>query len=240
MESQLQLEELRKAQRELNDAFSFRRTINVDREEEAFATTVDSPREKSVQDMVEEKEKTGKKKIRVRRRKKETSAETEVPDLEMPMSASTTPTATDTGTEVSSSLTQEEIDAIDKEFDQYTSLDSPPSWYSEGSDTTESVTNETGESLSSSGVPSETSRFQQQLSGNWNDQILANEDKLSPLAKVMEMLAVLEEEKVAANKRLEEEFERRKKLDEEYYQKQRNILQDAAAQVQNEAYANDK
>jgi Sec-independent protein translocase protein TatA len=45
MESQLQLEEIRKAQRELNDAFSFRRSINVDQDEDAFTTTVTSPRE---------------------------------------------------------------------------------------------------------------------------------------------------------------------------------------------------
>jgi Sec-independent protein translocase protein TatA len=38
METQLELEDLRKAQRELNDAFSFRRSINVDQDgEEAFA-----------------------------------------------------------------------------------------------------------------------------------------------------------------------------------------------------------
>jgi Sec-independent protein translocase protein TatA len=43
MESQLQLEDLRKAQRELTDAFSFRRSINVD-DTEAFATTVATPR----------------------------------------------------------------------------------------------------------------------------------------------------------------------------------------------------
>ena len=38
MESQLQLDDIRKAQRELNDAFSFRRTINVDDEGDAFST----------------------------------------------------------------------------------------------------------------------------------------------------------------------------------------------------------
>ena len=44
MESQLELQELRNAQRELNDAFSFRRSINVDAESEAFSTNAQSPR----------------------------------------------------------------------------------------------------------------------------------------------------------------------------------------------------
>ena len=47
MESQLQLDELRKAQQELTDAFSFRRSINVDQEAEAFATVEPSVEKKS-------------------------------------------------------------------------------------------------------------------------------------------------------------------------------------------------
>merc|ERR1719437_105581 len=45
MESQLQLEEIRKAQRELNDAFSFRRSINVEADSDPFAVNVQSPRQ---------------------------------------------------------------------------------------------------------------------------------------------------------------------------------------------------
>ena len=44
LESQLQLEEIRKAQRELTDAFSFRRSINVDEDTEAFEVNAQSPR----------------------------------------------------------------------------------------------------------------------------------------------------------------------------------------------------
>ena len=40
MESTLQLEEIRKAQRELNDAFSFRRTINVDADTFSFGMRI--------------------------------------------------------------------------------------------------------------------------------------------------------------------------------------------------------
>ena len=42
MENTLQLEEIRKAQRELNDAFSFRRSINVDEDSEAFSVQAGS------------------------------------------------------------------------------------------------------------------------------------------------------------------------------------------------------
>jgi Sec-independent protein translocase protein TatA len=43
-ENQLQLQEIRKAQRELTDAFNFRRSINVDAESEAFTVNVQSER----------------------------------------------------------------------------------------------------------------------------------------------------------------------------------------------------
>lgn len=216
MESQLQLEEIRKAQRELNDAFSFRRSINVDTDEEAFTTNVETPRQTSVQDAayaVAEKPQTRKKK-KIRRRKKPTDEENlsgEVPDLQMPSSVTQ-----------SSSYTNEERETIDREFDQYLSSPAQPDWYSNESNPVSSNT--------------EKSRFQQQISGNWNEQVISNEDKLSPLAKVMEMLAVLEEERIATNKRLEEEFKLRKENEEKYYQKQRELLEQAASQVQREAY----
>lgn len=54
---------------------------------------------------------------------------------------------------------------------------------------------------------------------------MANEDKLGPLAQVMERLAILEEEKNAADARLEEEFLfLRTELEEKYYREKRNIL----------------
>lgn len=85
-------------------------------------------------------------------------------------------------------------------------------------------------------VADEQTRFAQQLSGNWNEQILSNEDKLSPLSKIMERLAILEEEKNAANLRLEEEFRLRGELEEKFYKQKRNILEEAAAEVQADAY----
>ena len=90
--------------------------------------------------------------------------------------------------------------------------------------------------ISSETTPEEQDRFAKQLSGDWNAQILANEDKLSPLSKIMERLAILEEEKIAADKRLEEEFQLRTELEEKYYREKREMLEEAAAEVQADAY----
>eukprot|EP00978_Attheya_sp_CCMP212_P029943 scaffold108445_cov42-Attheya_sp.AAC.1 len=84
-------------------------------------------------------------------------------------------------------------------------------------------------------------RFQQQLAGDWNDQILANDDDaLSPMGTIMERLAILEEEKQAADARLQEEFQSRETLEQEYYQQKRDLLEQAAAEVQSAAYATEE
>ena len=49
-------------------------------------------------------------------------------------------------------------------------------------------------------------------------------------------LAILEEEKAAADTRLEDEFRRRFENEEEFYQKKRALLEEAAAKVQQDAY----
>lgn len=85
MESQLQLDELRKAQRELNDAFSFRRSINVDVDAEfntisssTNTTTAEAPAATAQQETAEA-QRTRKKRKRVKKK-----MEQNVPDLEMP------------------------------------------------------------------------------------------------------------------------------------------------------------
>ena len=281
MESQLQLEELRKAQRELNDAFSFRRSINTDDDSEAFSTTVTSPRPETPQDTIAAvvaedataagtaaAAASGKKKIRRRVRRKvpqdANGGGTNVPDLEMPTttvasssSSSSTSNNKDAGqTAVDDKYanrpsdpfveyTEEEKAMIDEEFDKYMAMDdddddkennktetagktkstSTSNWYSDTETPKAAVANPQMEAAAQS-------RFQQQLSGSWNDQIMANEEKLEPLAKVMQLLATLEEEKIASTKRLEEEFRKRAEMEEEYYQKQRKVLEEAANQVQ--------
>jgi len=82
-------------------------------------------------------------------------------------------------------------------------------------------------------------RFAAQMNGDWNQQVLANananEDTL--MANLMQQLQLLEEEKMAADSRLEEEFRLRGQLEEKYYQEKRLILQDAAEEYQKVAAA---
>eukprot|EP00977_Amphora_coffeiformis_P013839 scaffold3759_cov169-Amphora_coffeaeformis.AAC.2 len=290
MESQLQLEELRKAQRELNDAFSFRRSINTDDAGDAFSTTVDTPRPATVQDDISASvvagdgststttsEAASKKKIRRRVKRKVAPSTTmaaesssaslngNIPEsLDMPPAAASGAKSTvDAGkqsvddkyanrpTDPFIDYTEEEQKLIDEEFDQYVSLggdndEKSDSWFSETA-----VDDKAIDKGSSSKLPMKaavaatedpqmqaaTSRFQQQLSGGWNEQIMASEDQLEPLAKVMQLLASLEEEKIASTKRLEEEFRKRAEMEEEFYRKQRKVLEESAAQVQKQAAA---
>ena len=253
MESQLQLEEIRKAQRELTDAFNFRRTINVNPDEEAFATTVQTPREGSLgvevppavaaavagEGTAAATSAPTKLKIRRRVKKKPQPVEesestsssimdTEIPDLEMPSSQKEPGSSSYTSEE-------EEAAAIEEEFNKYVSpTDEGGNWFNEPSTAGPSL----GPTPAAIAEPTraESSRFQQQLSGTWNQQILQNEEKLSPLATIMQKLALLEEEKATARQRLEEEFERKQQLEQEYYTKQRQILEEAASQIQNDLY----
>ena len=282
MESQLQLEDLRKAQRELTDAFSFRRSINVD-DTEAFATNVATPRVgKSIGDVEEVAAAAGvgaataaaaggsaapsKKKKKYRRRKivkeeepvdEESSDDIpdysgDIPDLDMnsafpdlPAVPVTAGTPSSAGS--SSELTPEEEAVIEQEFGKYTMTDPNPmsEWYDttmttsakDFDDSAIAATEDTPAPANSEESTAEAqSRFQQQLSGTWNDNVLANQDKLSPLASVMELLAVLEQEKNEADKQMEEEFRQRAELKEVYYKKQRSVLEKAATQIQQEAY----
>jgi hypothetical protein len=250
MESQLQLEDLRKAQRELNEAFSFRRSINTTPDEEAFATNVETPR------ATQELQQVGsdaKKKIRRRVRKK--TIEEIVPDLEMPMTMADTdstaeqrattdwngiPTAAseianpDTDTDNFKAMTAEELAVIDNEFEQYTSITAngfnEPTLQDGAMNSSIGTTQDNTDDATAQSL-----RFQQQLASNtWNDSILKNQDKLEPLAQIMKQLALLEQERSAATARLKEEFAARRELEDEFYRKQRQVLEAGAAQVQQE------
>jgi len=290
MESTLQLDELRKAQRELNDAFSFRRSINVDADADAFSVQAGSAQQaeagvavagtttaavaasSSSSSAVEAPAAEGgvvpKKKIRRRVRRKPAVEEEaaavvvpaaeqppagNVPDLEMPsgeetstMDESTSKAAAPTP---SLGISKEEAAKIDEEFDQYVNLGSsvPPApstssseanpWFG-GDDVSSS--SKTPTTAAAAATPefeaAAQSRFQQQLSGTWNDQVLAAGDKLEPMAVVMNKIALLEREKKAALQRLEDEFAQRNQLEQEYYEEQRKLLEEAATQVQNAAF----
>ena len=227
MESQLQLDEIRKAQRELNDAFSFRRTINVDDEGEAFST-IPSETRPGAEPIVQPSTDGKKKRKKVRRRKVVVDEEEEeeipprvdmesvmmnselgmdVPDLDMSDVMSTDDVL----------LRQERMERLKGEAKKPLSFE---------------------DSFSDQSIPDELDRFSQQLSGDWNARIMANEAKLEPLALLMERLAILEDEKNAADARLEEEFRLRAELEEKYYKSKRQILEEAAAKVQEDAYVN--
>ncbi|GKY98024.1 hypothetical protein MPSEU_000760500 [Mayamaea pseudoterrestris] len=263
MEDQLQINEIRKAQQELTDAFSFRRTINVDQEEDAFSTTVTSPRGESPVEAVAAVGASGKKIVRRKAKRKVLLEEEEnssseldgrVPDLEMPMASSAGENVAETvlasvSENISaatppvlgndSTLSPEEQAIIDQEFEQYTSgtgmSDASNPWLNgNGSESTSSssMTQLQQESDDNSDTAAATSRFQQQLNGNWNNQVLANQDKLEPLAVVMQQIALLQEEKLAAQTRLQQEFDRREQLEQDYYEQQKQLLEEAMRQVQ--------
>ena len=212
MESQLQLEELRKAQRELSDAFSFRRSINVDADAEfntvtlTNATTTTTATAESTTETTTTQAAPKRKKRKRVKKKMEEPEQTNVPDLEMPP--------------LDDTLIREEEER-------------------------ERLRRERLERLEKAGMPQqqqpsesleEQERFAQQLSGDWNEYILKNEKALSPLSKIMERLAILEEEKKAADARLEEEFRLRADVEERYYQQKRAILEEAATELQAEGY----
>ena len=226
MESQLELDEIRKAQRELNDAFSFRRSINVDQDEEAFTTTTTS--EKIGAEPI--RGDIGSTKKKIRRRKKVVAEEVElsgaelngnVPDLDM----------TDAFSDLDQTFDMEaEAEKVRAERMERLQASNQPSneWFGDQFDDDDD--DETDSDV-------EAARFQAQLN-NWNESILANEDKLSPVAKIMERLALLEEEQARQVFRLEEEYRERAALEERFYRQKRALLEEAAAEIQASAYVN--
>ncbi|KAL3783208.1 hypothetical protein HJC23_013551 [Cyclotella cryptica] len=278
MENQLELTELRKAQRELNEAFSFRRSINTDEYAEAFDEGLFS-REGGEGDaaavlsttataaagtgatvsggtLTEDQggtSSTKKKKRKLVRRKKKMVVEedtlpaptkdllTEYPDLdlldrEVPSSSSTTTTMSTTDEEAT--LRAQRLERLGGGESTTTAAATPsePDWF------TASEQDIASQILNPKPTPNpletfESNRFQSQLSAaEWNAQIMANEDKLSPLSMVMKRLAILEEEKQAADRRLEEEYQRRMDNEDKYYLEKRRVLEDAIGEIQEEVY----
>jgi len=249
LESQLELEEIRKAQRNLNDAFSFRRTINVDDDDEVFP----SPYEEKIDTPLRNTSK--KRKIRIRKRKKKVVVEepkleeeeeeeeeddeeeddeeeddeedeeeeivNNIPDLDMASSFNSNTTTNG----------KSDSDALRAERMQRLKSGQPAteSWF-------DNDTNNNSPFATPAAAAESNSRFAQQLSGEWNQSILQNEDKLGPLANVMEKIALLEEQKQSADLRLQEEFRLRKELEEKFYIEKREVLEQAATQVQTDAY----
>eukprot|EP00586_Coscinodiscus_wailesii_P023203 CAMPEP_0172510056 /NCGR_PEP_ID=MMETSP1066-20121228/225751_1 /TAXON_ID=671091 /ORGANISM="Coscinodiscus wailesii, Strain CCMP2513" /LENGTH=426 /DNA_ID=CAMNT_0013288855 /DNA_START=239 /DNA_END=1519 /DNA_ORIENTATION=- len=249
MENQLQLTEIRKAQRELTDAFSFRRSINVEDEEVPFAERpkpeMAAAAAATVADGVTAPAST-KKKVRRRIKKKPKMEDApgdiaveaapltpDVPDLTMPPATN------------EDQMREQRMEQLAAQMEQQQQQQQPNTTADDDNAATTDWFTASDESIAQKVLSQqqppplqsdEQSRFASQLSGDWNARVLQNEDKLSPLAMIMERLSILEEEKMAADKRLEEEFRLREDLEEKYYRDKRGILEEAAVQVQTSAY----
>jgi hypothetical protein len=269
MENQLELTELRKAQAELNDAFSFRRSINTDEMADAFEGNSFSEKTAAAEaaaaaatataaSATASEEGTTKKKKRLVRRKKKKVVEEEeeeepvqeeqldldrqiameYPDLDLlEEEESTSP-------EVAAKISEEDKLRAERmeRLSGGSSSDSSdtPDWFTASEEEIASKIlddNPTPTSVDPALEAYEKNRFQSQLSAeDWNAQIMANEDKLSPLSMVMQRLAILEEEKNAADRRLEEEYERRMANEDKYYLEKRRVLEDAIEDIQRDAF----
>lgn len=259
MENQMQFDELRKAQRELNDAFSFRRSINVDDTNEAFdrPEPVEQPIPSSVQTTTTtETSGSAKKKRRRRRVKKQPPQEeleqqqlaapaeqttasvpqsnavtSNVPDLDMRDAVGAKPST------ITSGPTQSNDDWFNDDVLPPPAATSTPSWDGSTPKAGGPTPDYTQPDYNSLESIEAQQRFQAQLSNSWNDRVIENQDQLEPLAMIMEKLALLEEEKNAADARLAEEFRLREELEEKYYREKRQILEDTASEIQKEAYS---
>lgn len=265
MESQLQLDDIRKAQRELNEAFNFRRSINVEADSSPFEVNAQSPRLDSTPppavDTEEESEESAddkpKKKIRRRRVKKqkveveeeeepfsfgdmnEGAVANNVPDLDIDEEMfNSEKRMTDSLAEAKEELRKEqvEVEAAELRKERLERLQGGTS-SDESRMAEEELSSTDGYDPSFQSEADQQSRFEAQLSGNWNEQILGKEDELRPMADIMERLAILEEEKNAADARLREEFKMREENEEQFYREKRKLLEEGAAKVQAEAYS---
>ena len=254
MEDQLDLQELRKAQSELNDAFSFRRSINVNQDDAAFSelppmaqtaeegTAVAATATASTSDGTQKKKK---KRRRVKKKKVQPIEDEpfvgDIPDLDIDFSEEFKQEMKDQM--MTGGIKEKEMDDAERQRNerldrlQNGQPSNPPDWYTASeTDVENEVMSQQISQPSPAEVAAEQNRFASQLSGNWNDQVLANEDKLSPLAKVMERLAILEEERNASDARLEEEFRLRAENEEKFYRQKRKVLEEASAEIAASTY----
>ncbi len=273
MEDQLQIQEIRKAQSELNEAFNFRRSINVESESEAFSAKPKSAEAEvagagatAVAATAVAEEGTQKKKRRRRVKKKKVVEDVpgEIPDLDMsaafqddfkeqmgvtsndipPPAASFEETEEEEMRQRLRAERRQRLEDAQKRSEEQNSGTAPlpqpqnseSDWYkaSESDIASEVLTQQ----QSAQEAAEAQTRFAAQMSGDWNGQVMANEDALSPLGAIMDRLAILEEERKAANLRLDAEFQQRAELEEKFYREKRKVLEDAASDVSAAAYGN--
>lgn len=271
MENQLELDELRKAQAELNNAFNFRRSINVDQESEAFTELAPITQEANgavpaatgavATGAVSEPATTDgtKRKKRKRRRVKKTAEEIPVEDYDIPPYSTDIPDL-DMSAAFNDGVTEEirttDPSAAEESEEEFTARirgermsrlqnGAPPADDTAAPDWASVPDSDVAKEVLGGQFPSaeeqsqtiaEQSRFAAQLSNDWNSGIIENEDELSPLAKVMDRLAILEKERDAANARLEDEFRMRTEVEEKFYREKRAVLEEAAGEISSKVY----
>ena len=292
MENQLELTELRKAQRELNAAFNFRRSINTDELSDAFdktgfgenssssssnnnnnvdatTTAIMTEGEMAMSDsgMVGGeilRSTTTKKRKLVRRKKKkiveikEQEVEVEArkwddttyPDLDAlgdvaydNNDGDDVPLVDDLRAERMRRLIS--TDNADDDTDTMSEENSPPiDWYNMSNEDVASATllsnnnNNINNNIDTADdvveAAAAAARFQSQLSiEQWNAQMMANENSLSPLSMAMQRLALLEDEKNVKDALIEEEYRKRLDNEDEYYSMKRVVIMDAISEIQN-------
>ena len=249
MENQLEIEGLRKAQAELNDAFSFRRSINTDEYSEAFSDSnlVDNTVESAAAATAVAEGSTGarKKKRMVRRRKKRPEDEVppevpaadvakEYPDLDMLDDSSADGS---NGGDEASDAEKRRAERIERLTANEGESSDEPDWFKASEEEIASEVLGQQQTTDPAMAAYEKQRFQSQMTvDDWNAQVMANEDKLSPMAMVMQRLALLEEEKNAADQRIEEEYRKRMDNEDKFYLEKRRLLEDAVTEIQEGAF----
>lgn len=271
MENQLELTELRKAQTELNSAFNFRRSINVDQESEAFtelppiaetgAAAAAAAGTTAVAAATSE-DSTNKRKKKKRRRVKKKKVEElpfpeeavppysgDIPDLDMTSAfqdefkeqmGATGPQPEEAEAEMAARLRRERLERLEKAQARAESAQKKENPTEDSDWFSASESDIASEILAQQPSPEEAEaandRFANQLNGKWNDNILENEEQLSPLAKIMDQLSILEDERAATTLRLDVEFAKREQIEEKFYRQKRELLEMGAAEVSAAAY----
>ena len=233
MENQIALDEIRKARDDLNDAFSFRRSINWDEDDNnendvdfaggggaAAAATAAPVSPPPATDGT-----SGKPRKKIRKRVKK-RPKPEVPEEEgeaaaAVAAAATSPTATGAGAGAGVEAGAEDVElptqygygsyepeptAFKGNYDQIPDDKGDDNPYSFQGDTFPDLNlAEDGPAINTFEQKAASERFNSQLDiDSWNSRIMANEEALDPMAKIMEKIALLEEERADRLNTLEE------------------------------------
>ena len=234
------MDEIRQARDELNDAFSFRRSINWEEEEEAeLAAKENAEGEEGAAAKVAKVEaetdrlKGEGKKKKIRRRVKKRPKPEPEEELQQQDEAMVGMAG---GGEMN--FGEGMMEGFAGEVNNEGYIDPDPSRGFEG-DQGEEERDVFSESYPDLGPVGEeegemmaNDRFKQQLDvDSWNSNIMDNEESMEPLAVIMKKIALLEEEREGRIKMLEEEFRMKNDLEEKFYREKKVILEEGAKAI---------